>query len=215
MGYGMGVGLGVVGMAFALAMDAFAVSIATGIKVAPPRPGQTIRIAVCFGFFQFFMPMLGWLTGRELVQWMAAWDHWAAFGLLAAVGSKMIYDALSSGDASEHMLESEDGPHVGRDEPCRGEKATRIDPTRCPMLLMLGLATSIDAFAVGVSMAMMQRSIWIACILFGLVAAALSVIGMRYGGRIGRRVGSEAEIAGGVVLILIGLITLVSHLMGG
>ncbi len=206
MGYGIGAWLGVLGMAFALAMDAFTVSIATGIKVAPPRPWQTIRIAVCFGFFQFFMPMLGWLTGRELVQWMEAWDHWVAFGLLAAVGSKMIFDALSTGDASEDALESSD-------EPCGGKKATRIDPTRGPMLLMLGLATSIDAFAVGMSMAMMQRSIWIACILFGLVAAALSVIGMRYGGRIGRHVGSEAEIGGGVVLILIGLITLVSHLM--
>ena len=212
MGYGMGVWIGVVGMAFALAMDAFAVSIATGIKVAPPRPWQTLRIAVCFGLFQFFMPILGWLTGRELAQWMEAWDHWMAFGLLVGVGSKMIYDALSTGDASENALESGADIRSGEDGLCSGKKTCQ-DPTRAPMLFMLGLATSIDAFAVGVSMAMMHRSIWIPCVIFGLVAAALSVIGMRYGGRIGRRIGSEAEIVGGLVLILIGLVTLVTSLM--
>ncbi len=195
--------LGIVGMAFALAMDAFAVSIATGIKVAMPRPWQTIRIAVCFGFFQFFMPVLGWLAGWELAQSMEAWDHWVAFGLLAAVGTKMIYDALRGGVSGD-----------GNTKPCDSKKAA-ADPTLPPMVLMLGLATSIDAFAVGVSMAMMQSSIWIPCILFGLVAAAMSTVGMHYGGRIGRRIGSEAEIAGGVVLILIGITTLVSHLMGG
>lgn len=210
----MGAWLGVLGMAFALAMDAFAVSIATGIKVAPPRRWQTIRIAACFGFFQFFMPVLGWLAGRELAQSMEAWDHWIAFGLLAAVGSKMIFDALSSGDASENSLEGGSDPTVKKVSPC-SRKKTLVDPTIPPMLLMLGLATSIDAFAVGVSMAMLQRSIWVPCIIFGLVAAALSAVGMRYGGRIGRRIGREAEIAGGVVLILIGLFTLVSHIMGG
>lgn len=207
MDYGIGAWLGVLGMAFALAMDAFAVSIATGIKVVTPRPWQIAKIAVCFGFFQFFMPILGWLAGRELAHWMEAWDHWIAFGLLTAVGSKMIYDALASGDASENTLESSA-------EPCDRKKPNRADPTRCPLLLILGLATSIDAFAVGVSMAMLQRPIWIPCIIFGLVAAALSVVGMRYGARIGRRIGSDAEIAGGVVLILIGLTTVVSHLAG-
>jgi manganese efflux pump family protein len=213
MEYGMVAWLGVLGMAFALAMDAFAVSIATGIKVSPPRPWQTIRIAACFGFFQFFMPVLGWLAGRELAQSMEAWDHWIAFGLLAAVGSKMIYDALS-GSANENTLESGDDPQAEKAGPCSRKKSL-VDPTYPPMLLMLGLATSIDAFAVGVSMAMMQSSIWIPCILFGLVAAAMSVVGMRYGGRINSRIDGEAEIAGGVVLILIGTTTLVSHLMGG
>lgn len=92
----MGAWLGMMGMAFALAMDAFAVSIATGIKLAPPRPWQTIRIAACFGFFQFFMPVVGWLAGRELAQTMEAWDHWIAFGLLAAVGTKMILIGIAT-----------------------------------------------------------------------------------------------------------------------
>ena len=190
----MGVWLGILGMAFALAMDAFAVSIATGIRIAPPRCMQTLRVAVCFGLFQCFMPVIGWLTGRELAAWVAAWDHWVAFALLLAVGGKMIHDALATSDAK----------NLERQSP---------DPTRGMVLLMLGVATSIDAFAVGVSMAMLQRPIWIPCIIFGLVAAALSVVGMRYGGRIGRRVGRRAELAGGIVLILIGLATLVSHLI--
>lgn len=208
MDYGMGVWLGVLGMALALAMDAFAVSIATGIKLVAPRPWQTLRIAACFGFFQFFMPVVGWLTGRELAQWFQAWDHWIALGLLAAVGSKMIYDALSGGETSESTPKDADSP-------CAAKKASPADPSRGLTLMMLGLATSIDAFAVGVSMAMLQRPIWIPCIIFGLVAATLSVIGMRYGARIGRRIGSEAEIVGGVVLILIGLVTLISHLADG
>ncbi|MBN2296659.1 MAG: manganese efflux pump [Pirellulales bacterium] len=214
MEHGIIAWLGVVSMAFALAMDAFAVSIATGIKVAPPRPWQTIRISACFGFFQFFMPVLGWLAGHELVQTMKAWDHWIAFGLLAAVGLKMIYDALSSDDASEVSSRNGDDFADEKPNPCSRKKILE-DPTLPPMILMLGLATSIDAFAVGMSMAMMDSSIWIPCLLFGLVAAAMSVVGMRYGGRIGRRTGREAEIAGGLVLILIGLVTLVSHLMGG
>ena len=190
----MGVWLSVLGMAFALAMDAFAVSIATGIRLAPPRWSQTARVAVCFGLFQFVMPVIGWLTGRELAAWVAAWDHWMAFGLLLAVGGKMIHDALATSDAK----------NLERQSP---------DPTRGMVLLMLGVATSIDAFAVGVSMAMLRRPIWIPCILFGLVAAALSTVGMCYGGRIGRRIGSQAEVAGGIVLILIGAATLVSHLI--
>ena len=190
----MGVWLSVLGMAFALAMDAFAVSIATGIRLAPPRWSQTARVAVCFGLFQFVMPVIGWLTGRELAAWVAAWDHWMAFGLLLAVGGKMIHDALASRD---------DGSFGGQS----------ADPTRGITLLMLGVATSIDAFAVGVSMAMMQRPVLIPGIIFGLVAAVLSVVGMRHGGRIGRRAGSRAEVAGGTVLILIGVVTLVPHLI--
>jgi putative Mn2+ efflux pump MntP len=213
MEHGIGIWLGVLGMAFALAMDAFAVSIATGIKLSPPRLWQTVRIAACFGFFQFFMPILGWLAGRELAQSIESWDHWVAFGLLLGVGLKMIFDALSSGNVKQKQPDEDQSPDTAAGDPCERKKTTRTDPTRGLVLLMLGLATSIDAFAVGVSMAMLQRSIWIPCVIFGLVAAAMSVIGMSYGGRIGSRIGSEAEIAGGIALILIGIFTIASHFM--
>ena len=190
----MYVWLGILAVALALAMDAFAVSVAAGIKLSKPDFCQTIRMSACFGLFQCFMPFVGWFTGHELASIVAAWDHWVAFGLLMAVGGKMIVDASTSHDTDK--LE---------------EKST--DPTRGLTLLMLGIATSIDAFAVGVSMAILERPLWVPCITFGTVAAALSAIGIRYGGRIGQLAGRRAEIVGGAVLILIGTVTLVSHLV--
>lgn len=206
----MEIWLGVLGIAFALAMDAFAVSIATGIKLAPPQSWQILRMAACFGVFQCVMPIIGWFAGSELAVVVADWDHWVAFLLLAAVGGKMIADAFVGDGENGDDNRSQKGVAAENKEKCAGKPA---DPTRCPMLLMLGVATSIDAFAVGVSMAMLDRSIWIPCMTFGLVAAAMSAMGMRYGGRLGRRVGRRAEVAGGLVLILIGLTTLISHLI--
>ena len=181
--------LDLLGIAVGLAMDAFAVSIAAGLNLAPVSPRQVFRLAFHFGLFQFMMPVFGWLAGRQLVAYISTYDHWVAFGLLGLVGGKMLLDAA------------------------RGKKSGyKVDPTRGFMLVTLSVATSIDALAVGLSMAFLRDSVWTAAVVIGLVAAALSAVGIGFGGRLGRRWGRWAEAAGGCLLLLIGARILVSHL---
>jgi len=137
------------------------------------------------------MPVFGWLAGKELVGLVGPYGHWAAFGLLAFVGGKMLLDA-------RHGKPPED----------------KADPTRGMMLVTLSVATSIDALAVGLSMAFMQVSVWVPAVVIGLVAAALSVLGIGIGRRAGRWVGRWADAAGGCVLLLIGLRILITDLLG-
>jgi len=178
------------GISVGLAMDAFAVSIVAGLAVAPVTPRQTFRLAFHFGLFQFMMPILGWLAGREVVAYVSAYDHWVAFGLLALVGGKMLLEARHE------------------KQPDRG-----VDPTRGLMLVTLSVATSIDALAVGLSMAFIRVSIWFPSMVIGLVAAALSAIGITFGSRLGPRWGRWADLLGGIVLLLIGVRILLSHLV--
>ena len=135
------------------------------------------------------MPIFGWLAGKELLVYISSYDHWAAFGLLAFVGGRMLWEARL---------------------PKRPE--TTGDPTRGLMLVTLSLATSIDALAVGMSMALAGISIWLPCAVIGLVAAALTAVGITFGSRFGPRLGRWAEAAGGCVLILIGVRILLEHL---
>jgi len=185
--------LNLLGISVALAMDALAVSIAAGLSVAPVTPRHTFRIAFHFGLFQFMMPIFGWLAGKQMAVYVRACDHWVAFALLGLVGGKM-------------LLES-----------CKPrETGAKADPTRGMMLVTLSLATSIDALAVGASMAFLHQgiSIWVACAVIGVVAAGLSALGIRFGNRWGPRCGRWAEAAGGCVLLLIGVKILVSDLCG-
>jgi manganese efflux pump family protein len=175
--------LSLLGIALGLAMDAFAVAIAVGIIVAPASPRQTFRLGFHFGLFQFFMPVLGWSAGRPIAAHIESYDHWLAFGLLAFVGCKMLWEAWS-----DHPAKSSSG-----------------DPTRGLSLLTLSVATSIDALAVGLSMAFLGVSIWTASLVIGLVAALLTAVGIGFGSRLGPRWGHWAETAGGCVLLLIGL----------
>lgn len=183
--------LSVLGISLGLAMDAFAVSIAAGLGLQRVTPRHTFRLAFHFGLFQFLMPIIGWLAGRQLSIYIHQFDHWIALGLLSFVGCKMLWEA-------------------------RGEKKTNpdSDPTRGLMLVTLSLATSIDALAVGVSMAFLDVSIWLPSVVIGLITAALSAVGITFGGRLGGRWERRAEIAGGCVLILIGLKIFISHLAG-
>ena len=125
--------LTLLGIALGLAMDAFAVAIGAGLQLCNVTKRQTFRLAWHFGLFQAFMPILGWLAGLTLVDYIAPVDHWIAFGLLAFIGGKMIYEALKHDD----------------------EEADRCDPTKGWRLVMLSVATSIDALAVGLSMALL------------------------------------------------------------
>ena len=172
-------------------MDAFAVSIAAGLAIERLTWRHVFRMSFHFGLFQFMMPVAGWLIGRQVADLVGAWDHWVAFALLGVIGGKMLWDARR-------------GRGAGR----------RGDPTRGWTLLVLSVATSIDAFAVGLGMAVLGVSIWVPSIAIGLVAATMSAVGICFGGRFGSRGGRLADAVGGVVLIAIGVRILVEHLAG-
>ena len=178
------------GIAVSLAMDAFAVSIAAGLNMPRTTPRPVFRIAFHFGLFQFIMPVLGWLAGKEIASRIGEFDHWIAFGLLAFVGGKMLHEAWTD-----------------------DKRQAKADPTRGLMLVTLSVATSIDALAVGMSFAFLHVSIWFPSTVIGVVTATLCVIGMTGGSRFGAHGGRWAEAAGGCVLLFIGGKILVSHLL--
>jgi manganese efflux pump family protein len=175
-------------IALGLAMDAFAVSTACGVQVVVLRSGHVLRVALAFGFFQFAMPVIGWLAGSSFSGWLEAVDHWIAFGLLAVIGARMMWESF------------------------RDTTVPVKDPTRGWNLLVLAVATSIDALAVGFSLAFLGISIWVPSLVIGIVAAVLSAVGAVFGCRLGHRFGVWAERAGALVLIGIGVKILLDHL---
>lgn len=182
---------------FALAMDAFAVSVSAGICVAELRFKHALRAAFAFGFFQFAMPLLGFLLGTGFAAYILAWDHWLAFGLLALVGVKMIKESFEIRDEAA----------------CSEEDARKKNVLDLRTLLVLAVATSIDALAVGVSYSVIGAPIWLAAGIIGAVTFALCLIGCEFGKRIGARFERWAEVAGGVALIGIGAKILIEHLV--
>jgi len=150
---------------------------------------QLFRFSFHFGLFQALMPVVGWLAGRGLSQYIEAWDHWVAFVLLAAIGGKAIVDALGS----------------------KEEEAKVPDPTRGLSLVVLSIATSIDALAVGLSLALLKVSIWYPAVVIGVVTAGMTACAMLIGARVGQRFGVRIRILGGVILMGIGLKILVEH----
>ena len=181
--------LNILGISVALGMDAFAVAIAAGLAIERLTGRHVFRLAFFFGFFQFMMAVLGWFAGRTIDVYISTYDHWVAFGLLVAIGSKMLLEAWTG-----------------------KVPAGRNDPTRGWTVIVLSVATSIDALAAGLSMAFIGVSIWLPSVVIGIVAAAMTVIGIRFGNRFGRKGGRWAELLGGVVLIGIGIHILISHL---
>ena len=177
------------GLAVALAMDAFAVALGTSLALPTVTRGHLFRLGFHFGLFQALMPVLGWLAGLTVQRWIVDFDHWVAFGLLAFVGGRMLWGAFHP-----------------------EETTLRGDPTRGWSLVMLSIATSIDALAVGLSLAMLDVSIWFPSLLIGAVAALLTLAGMQLGKRLAGHWGRRVEIAGGVVLIAIGVRILIEHL---
>lgn len=180
------------GIALGLAMDAFAVAIGAGLQLCGATPRQVFRLAWHFGLFQALMPIIGWLAGRTVSEYIEPVDHWIAFGLLAFIGGKMIYEALQEKD----------------------EEAEVCDPTKGWRMVMLSIATSIDALAVGLSLALLGTSIWWPALVIGIVAGVMTIIGMELGKRFGALLGRRMEIVGGLILIGIGVKILVEHLTG-
>ncbi|MBW2554968.1 MAG: manganese efflux pump [Deltaproteobacteria bacterium] len=180
----------IIAIAFGLAMDAFAVSITSGITIKNLKINNALKIALFFGLFQAIMPLVGWLAGLSLKDFISEIDHWIAFGLLSFIGCKMIYESIT--------VQS-------------NEK--QIDPLNVYVLLMLSVATSIDALAVGVSFAFLKVSIVTPVIIIGTVTFLLSYLGVYIGDRIGHFFENKIEIAGGLLLIGIGLKILIESLV--
>ena len=172
-------------------MDAFAVSIAKGLATQQLRPKHYASVALWFGGFQALMPILGYFLGANFASIVENFDHWIAFALLALIGGKMIYDTLAGGDE---------------------EDATGAD-FRFKTMLVLAIATSIDALAIGVSLAFLKADIWSAVAMIGVTTAIFSAFGLRLGNIFGNRYKHGAELLGGIVLVLIGAKILVEHLI--
>jgi putative Mn2+ efflux pump MntP len=182
-----------IGVAVGLAMDAFATSIAVSVSLGGLHRRQVFRLAFHFGLFQALMPVIGWMAGSAVTDRLAAWDHWVAFALLAFVGARAI-------------LTTDDG----------AQDNGTFDPTRGLSLVILSIATSLDALAVGLSFGALGVRILVPSLVIGVTAGALTVVGMVIGHRLGRRFGRRAEIVGGLVLIAIGVWIVVDHtLLGG
>jgi putative Mn2+ efflux pump MntP len=177
--------LSLLGISVALGADALAVSIAAGLALKTVTPRHVFRLSFHFGLFQFVMPIVGRLAGRQLTGLLSVYNRWAAFGLLLYVGGKMLWEA-------------------------RREKTGGFDPTRGLPLVTLSLATSLDALAVGLSMALLGVSVWAPSVVFGTVAAGMTAAGILLADRLGPRWEYWGEAIGGIVLILTGLKLVVS-----
>ena len=172
-------------------MDAFAVSIASGVSLKRVSLRQTFRMSFHFGFFQALMPVIGWSGGLTVRSLIEQYDHWIAFLLLALVGGHMIRESFHS----------------------EQNKKEKNDPTRGVTLIILSVATSIDALAVGLSLSILNISIWVPAQVIGKVAAISTGVGLHIGKKVGTasHVGQYAELVGGTVLLLIGIRILYEH----
>jgi putative Mn2+ efflux pump MntP len=176
-------------IAIGLAMDCFAVSVAGGVTIKTLKSLHALRIAVFFGFFQGFMALMGWLAASNFSELVAEIDHWIAFILLAIIGGRMVWDSFRD--------ESERKP---------------IDPTNLKVLLILSVATSIDALAIGVSFAFLETSVVVPILTIGLASFLFSIAGVYIGDKVGGVFEKRAELLGGIILIAIGLKILTEHL---
>lgn len=178
-------------IAVSLALDALAVSVSSGMSVPGFGGRQAVKMGCYFGGFQFIMPLIGWFLGSSISAYIEAVDHWVAFGLLALIGGRMVYGALR---------------RSGGEESAPSDLSAR-------RLTLLALATSIDALAVGVSMAFMDVPVLLSAVIIGVVAFVLSVLGGLAGRRLGGLFQQWAELVGGIALVGIGLKILVEHLV--
>ena len=174
-------------IAVGLAMDAVAVSISSGLNLKSVRTGYALRIAAAFGVAQAVMPVVGWFAGYGAGDVIAGFDHWAAFGLLVAIGGRMIWGA------------------------CTEAGTDNYNPIYAPHLFLLAIATSVDALAVGLGLSFLKMPILQSAILIGATTFVLSLLGVFAGDRLGKHVESRAEILGGIVLIAIAVKILTEH----
>jgi putative Mn2+ efflux pump MntP len=176
-------------VAIGLSVDGFSVAIGIGAANTKRSWAPVLRLAAAFGLFQFAMPIAGWLAGLTIVNVIANYDHWIAFALLAYVGSKMIWEALK-----------------------KEEEKETDDQTKGLPLLLLSIATSIDALAVGFSFSVLKEQILFPSVIIGIVCFLMTAVGVIFGKVLARIFGKKVSIFGGVVLIGIGIKILIEHM---
>lgn len=186
-----GAALSLLLLSVGLSMDAMAVAAAKGLAAPRVRARDVTLLAATFGGFQALMPLLGWLLAARFGALVEAWDHWIAFALLALLGGKMVVEGWRGGD--------EDAGDVA-------------NPLALATVLVLGVATSIDAFAAGLTLPLLGLPPLLAVVVIGLVTAALSALGFFLGRRVGAMLGKRLELLGGLALILLGARILAEHL---
>jgi manganese efflux pump family protein len=176
-------------IAIGLSFDTFAVSVSTGLTVSHIKFWQAIRIAIVLAIFQSFMPLLGWLGGTQIERYISNYDHWIAFGLLSILGIKMTVETF------------------------KNTEEKKFNPLLLSVLVVMAIATSIDALVVGISFALLNTNIYFAISIIGSVTFLVSMIGMSLGKNVNGKFGKKAQIIGGLILIGIGLKILLSHLL--
>ncbi len=177
-------------IALGLALDSFSVSITSGLTIKHFKINNALRIAMFFGFFQAIMPVMGWLAGINIIDIISGIDHWVAFGLLSLIGCRMIYEAIQT-ESSRKI----------------------INPLNVNVLLMLSVATSIDALAVGLGLSFLKIFIVTPAIIIGITTFLLSFLGVFVGKRFGHFFENKIEVVGGLVLVGIGIRILIEHLI--
>ena len=178
-------------IATSMAMDAFAVSLGIGSDDQFEGGRPWFRISFHFGFFQFLLPIVGWFAGANFVKYIENYDHWIAFLLLVFVGARMIRSGFNGSNS-----------------------ATLKDPSRGWTMVLLSVAVSVDALAIGFSLALINVDIWYPAVVIGIITGMFSLLGLKLGKFLGEKFGKRMEIFGGLVLILIGIRIVVSHLIG-
>ena len=181
-------------LALGMSVDAFAAALARGAGSLHHTWRQTVKTALIFGIVETITPLIGWLAGSMAQKFIAEYDHWLAFGLLLALGLKMIWGALHDDD----------------DEAAAADK-NRTDTTLL-LTVITAIATSIDSMVVGVGLAFLDANIWLTALAIGTSTTIMAAVGLRLGRLLGQKIGSRAEMAGGVVLIGIGTFILLEHL---
>ncbi|MBN2892088.1 MAG: manganese efflux pump [Bacteroidales bacterium] len=176
-------------IAISLSFDSFAVSVSTGLIENTIKFWQGVRIAIVFAFFQATMPVIGWFMGKGIEKYISQYDHWIAFGLLTIIGLIMIRESFKK------------------------EEAKTFNPLKFTTTIGMGIATSIDALVVGVSLAFVTKNIFLMILIIGSVTFLASMIGMLLGKKVSGKLGKRMEIMGGIILISIGIKILVSNLI--
>lgn len=177
-------------VAFGLCMDSFAISICNGMMLKKEKVFSLIRISFIFGIVQFAFPVFGWILGAAISRYISSFDHWIAFGLLTYLGGKMVYESFQKGD-----------------------KCEMVNVHDLKNLIMMAIATSIDAMVVGLSLALIGESIIVPAIIIGFVTFSVCMIGLVAGQKIGHLFENKAELVGGLVLIGIGVKILIEHIL--
>jgi putative Mn2+ efflux pump MntP len=176
-------------IAFSLALDAFSLAVSFGMTQISCNLSSKLRISLSFGFFQFIMPIFGYLIGSRMARMVDRWDHWIVFGILSLIGFKMIRDGLQK------------------------DKENKPGNMRLGFpLLLASIETSIDAFAIGISFALLKKEILISSVVIGIVTFSLSYIGATFGAHIGKKWITRPEVIGGLAIFLIGIKTLLQGL---